>query len=170
MATITGTADTEHFQEVKTRVDALDLGPIKYKLMDPEEGLGWTRGRTDEVERQYKDFLILSDLSSESPAVPFGDVDKFWHFHILDTHKYAADCQTAFGRFLHHFPYLGMRGEDDKARLQEAGEATQNRYEVLFGARMGGVAATCDRCGASFFGDDGATDQAMRSMERPTVN
>ncbi len=40
--------------------------------------------------------------------------------HILDTRKYAADCETTFGYFLHHFPYLGLRGEEDAQALQAA--------------------------------------------------
>ena len=40
--------------------------------------------------------------------------------HILDTRKYAADCEAAFGHFVHHFPYLGLRGEEDTKALEAA--------------------------------------------------
>lgn len=107
---------------LQVKVAALDLGPIKFKLMDSKDGEGWDRERADRVEVEYRNFLLLSGADSALPAVPFGDVDTFWHYHILDTQKYAADCDQLFGRFLHHFPYFGMRGETDKAALLEAGE------------------------------------------------
>ncbi len=31
-------------------------------------------------------------------------VDLAWHEFILFTHRYAAFCQTTFGRFIHHSP------------------------------------------------------------------
>ena len=52
---------------------------------------------------------------------PTAEVDAFWHAHILDTRKYFQDCATIANRYLHHFPYLGMLGEDDKLNLEKAG-------------------------------------------------
>jgi hypothetical protein len=66
---------------------------------------------------------------------PVVDVDEFWHYHILNTRKYAADCQEIFGYFLHHFPYAGMRGEDDEKALARAGDWTRQMYEETFGER-----------------------------------
>lgn len=152
---------------ITAKVDALDLGCIKFKLVDPEEGEGWTRERADRVEREYRNFLVLCAVQPDEPTVPFGDVDTFWHQHILDTHKYAADCQAAFGRFLHHFPYLGMRGEEDKQKLDESGEATQVAYQTLFGTRMGGAVCTCDKC-CSAFSEIADKENTLRMHERPS--
>jgi hypothetical protein len=66
-------------------------------------------------------------------TAPLFDVDTFWHYHILDTMKYAADCENVFGYFLHHFPYIGLRGEDDEAAHQHAGSRMQELYEATFG-------------------------------------
>jgi hypothetical protein len=71
-------------------------------------------------------------------------VDKFWHGHILDTLKYAEDCDVIFGRFLHHFPYFGMRGAEDAANLARAGEVTQRLYLQEFG----GETESAAYCGA----------------------
>src|SRR3989344_5192633 len=131
---------------LQARMAELNLGPIKFKLMDPKEGLGWTQEHADTVEKEYRNFLVLAGSEPSEPTVPFGDVDKMWHYHILDTIKYADDCEMLFGHFLHHFPYLGMRGPDDNARLQIAGEQTQVQYERLFGKRMSGQATTCTKC------------------------
>lgn len=52
--------------------------------------------------------------------IPHKEVDEVWHMHILDTRKYAADCENIFGHFLHHFPYFGMRGAHDRDDLEKA--------------------------------------------------
>jgi hypothetical protein len=61
------------------------------------------------------------------------DVDNFWHYHILDTKKYAVDCHNVFGYFLHHFPYVGMRGEEDEQALHRMGDRMRTLYEETFG-------------------------------------
>src|SRR5881628_461329 len=105
-------------EQVIAAIQALDLDPIKFKLMDPEEGQGWSREYVNQMAIEYKRFLTLSVKYSEETIAPSKDVDKFWHGHILDTMKYAEDCQNVFGYFLHHFPYFGMRGKDDAAPLR----------------------------------------------------
>jgi hypothetical protein len=40
-------------------IEALDLGPIKFKLMDPQEGEGWSRAFVEHLELQYKRYLTL---------------------------------------------------------------------------------------------------------------
>ncbi len=136
-------------EEVVAAIEALDLEPIKFKLMNHEEGEGWTREYVDQIEIAYKRFLTLVMKYPEETIAPSKDVDKFWHGHILDTMKYAEDCRNAFGFFLHHFPYFGMRGEDDAANLAKAGETTMRLYEYEFNpadrtpAREGRNSAMC---------------------------
>jgi hypothetical protein len=120
-------------EQIVAAIQALDLDPIKFKLMNREEGEGWSREYVDQMEIAYKRFLTLSVKYPEETIAPSKDVDKFWHGHILDTMKYADDCQNVFGYFLHHFPYFGMRGEDDAANLAAAGERTNELYEREFG-------------------------------------
>ena len=81
--------------------------------------------------------------------VPSRAADMFWHYHILDTVAYQIDCDRIFGRFLHHFPYLGLRGEDDAQRLEQAWEKTRALLVLEFGSAvavtaMGAEAADCD--------------------------
>src|SRR5688572_19376486 len=99
-------------QEIVAAIQALDLEPIKFKLMDPDEGKGWSRETAEHMEGEYKKFLTLLVKYPEATIAPSKDVDAFWHGHILDTMKYAEDCERVFGYFLHHFPYFGMRGAD----------------------------------------------------------
>src|SRR5438105_2569036 len=130
-------------EQVVAAIQAIDLDPIKLKLMDREEGQGWSREQADRVEKGYRRFLTLLVKFPEMQIAPSKDIDKFWHGHILDTMKYAEDCQTVFGYFLHHFPYFGMRGEEDAANLAEAGRTTKRLYEKEFGEAVSSRAAMC---------------------------
>src|SRR5258706_1415838 len=47
-------------EQVIAAIQALDLDPIKFKLMDHEEGQGWSREYVDQISIDYKGFLPLS--------------------------------------------------------------------------------------------------------------
>ena len=114
-------------------IAALDLEPIKVKLMHKESGEGWTLERANAVEFEYRRFLVLMKKFPDEQTAPLVDVDTFWHYHILDTMKYAADCDAVFGHFLHHVPYIGLRGEDDEAAHVRVGMRMKELYEHTFG-------------------------------------
>ncbi|PHV07605.1 hypothetical protein CSQ96_10500 [Janthinobacterium sp. BJB412] len=111
----------------------LDLEPIKVKLMHRESGEGWTLEHANAIEFEYRRFLILMKKFPNEQTAPLVDVDTFWHYHILDTMKYAADCDAIFGHFLHHFPYIGLRGEDDEQAHLRVGQRMKELYEQTFG-------------------------------------
>jgi hypothetical protein len=117
-----------HFQVIAD----IDLEPIKVKLMHEESGEGWSLEKADAVEFEYRRFLYLMKAFPTEQTAPLFDVDTFWHYHILDTQKYAIDCEQVFGYFLHHFPYIGLRGEDDAAAHQRVGERMRELYESTF--------------------------------------
>jgi hypothetical protein len=110
----------------------LDLEPIKVKLMHEESGEGWSLERANAVEFEYRRFLYLMKKFPQEQTAPLQDVDTFWHYHILDTLKYATDCQAVFGYFLHHFPYIGLRGEEDEEAHHRVGERMKELYEATF--------------------------------------
>ena len=116
-----------------TSIESLDLSWIRMKLMDHEEGQGWSDEFAGRVETEYRRYLTLARLHSSKPIVPSREVDTFWHYHILDTQAYAADCEQVFGYFLHHFPYFGMRGPEDMDALGRAYDKTLELYEAEFG-------------------------------------
>ena len=111
----------------------LDLEPIKTKLMHVESGEGWSLDKANAVEKEYRRFLCLMKMYPDESIAPLVDVDTFWHYHILDTMKYAVDCEQAFGYFVHHYPYVGMRGGDDEQFRIDSGERMQSLYEATFG-------------------------------------
>lgn len=127
-------------------ISALDLEAIKSKLMHRASGKGWSQQRADAVEFEYRRFLFLMKCFPVELIAPSVDVDKFWHQHILDTMKYAADCEHVFGYFLHHFPYLGMRGEQDETVRERAGARMRELRTQIFGA---GTDQALSYCAAS---------------------
>ena len=114
------------------KLASLDLGPIAYKLMNPEDGQGLTQAEVTKALVQYMRFLLLVFLYPNSTLVPTPEIDRVWHYHILDTAKYAEDTQMLFGRFLHHFPYMGARGEVDRQQLYSSFEQTRQLFEEYF--------------------------------------
>src|SRR3989344_4428261 len=163
------------------RLSELDLEPIKYKLVHEE---GWTIGRADKVEVEYKKFLVLvlknQVTRTVRSIVPTKEIDQFWHNHILDTIKYASDCEFYFGFFLHHFPYLGLRGPEDAQALKDQFRESRAYYEAEFGVTEATAAsAICTSCGTSHCaptpscGDDSPScsdGTPRRSDSPPTVN
>lgn len=123
----------------------IDLSMVKRKLQESEEdeGLGWSAAECDEVEIEYKKFLALKRRYPEKDIVPYKTVDVFWHQHILDTESYAQDCETIFGYFLHHYPYFGMNGSQDKQNLINAFDETKEFYRLHFGDDYVGMATRC---------------------------
>ena len=114
--------------------EALDLAPIKMKLMHVESGEGWSALRADAVETEYRRFLFLMKKYPDAEASPTVDVDIFWHYHILDTMKYARDCEALFGYFLHHYPYVGIGEDANDGDQAAAGDRMRAIYETEFGA------------------------------------
>ena len=116
--------------KVLSAIAELNLEPIKNKLMDAESGEGWSRAKVDAMDLEYRRFLHLMHAFPNQPASPTKAVDTFWHYHILDTQKYAADCDEIFGCFMHHDPYGDqIRG----STAVTSGERMQAMYEATFG-------------------------------------
>ena len=137
---------TEPDQDQATRINRirnLDLVCIKFKLLQPRPEGAWTLEKADEVELSYKRFLELNLKYRQDTIVPNRDIDTFWHYHILDTEKYAADCADCFGHFLHHFPYSGLRGDEDLANLKENYRKTKDKFMTEFGVTITGEGESC---------------------------
>lgn len=118
-------------------ISRLDLEPVKRKLMRDKARGVWSRERVDAAERDYRRFLFLVKAFPNELAAPSMDVDRFWHYHIVDTAKYARDCEDVFGYFLHRYPYLGMGSEDDASTRLQAGMRMRELYAAVFGSTAG---------------------------------
>jgi hypothetical protein len=131
---------TKSVDEVVAGIQALDLEPIKFKASHPQGDKRWPREYAEYLATEYKKFLTLLVKYPDETIAPTNEVDEFWHLHILDTRKYAADCESVFGYFIHHFPYFGMRSEEDAQDLETAGNKWSELYAREFGqsAKAGG--------------------------------
>jgi hypothetical protein len=128
-----GLNDPHETRRLKLRflIDAINLDGPKHKLVI--EG-GISLEVADDIEVGYRNFLLMNALYPESGIVPTKRVDSLWHHHILDTAAYAEDCERVFGRFLHHFPYFGLRGEEDARQLAKAFDETRRAFLAELGS------------------------------------
>jgi hypothetical protein len=137
-------------------IAALDLGRITTKLCHVASGEGWSPARAAAAEAEYRRFLYLMKAFPAEQTVPSVEVDTFWHFHILDTMQYAADCDKVFGYFLHHDPAVGLDDEAEGAERMRRAERMDNLYAATFGnapatraAYCGAAIAAPSYCGAA---------------------
>jgi len=135
-------------------IAALDLDRIKTKLCHVESGEGWSCARADAAEVEYRRFLYLMKAYPTEQTVPSVEVDTFWHYHILDTVNYAADCQAAFGYFLHHDPAVGLDGDSAASERLRGAARMQALYAEHFGAPDAALPASayCGRSTVSYCG------------------
>lgn len=123
---------------VDSDIAELDMEMVKMKLAEPDEGADWSVEQCEDAEVEYKRYLTLCRKFPypEYSIVPNKIMDTMWHYHILDTRAYCRDSDKVFGGYFHHFPYFGMRGEQDERNLCGAFGDTKGYYERTFGEKM----------------------------------
>jgi len=161
--------NTISFEERVRRIVGLDLEPIKFKIVHDYRESGWTIDRVTQAESLYKRYLVLTVKHQDCLLVPTGDIDDFWHHHILDTAKYQRDCQYALGFFLHHFPYSGLLDDSDAKQQKANFERTQELWLREFGEPLSSVAADCKDCGPIFDCDGGGGDSEPTPTHNPNA-
>jgi len=136
----------EKINEIMAVVNSLDFTPISFKL---EAEYGWSKESLSLALPLYKQWLVLQASYESYSIAPSTFIDEYWHMHILDTRKYMEDCQLVFGEYLHHFPYFGLRNEQDAKELNEGFELTKKLYAHHFNVENLGDSAKeagCGRC------------------------
>ncbi len=142
--------------------EELELNSVRDALIEKQ---GWPLERAEAARAEYVRFLTLLQRKPGFMLIPWrneegqDDLDQFWHQHILDTAKYAADCNALFGKLIHHNPHV-VRGSGDE---MVAAEKTQRLYARTFGSGSYGRpvnSADLTGCGAcatvaSFSSSDG---------------
>lgn len=118
------------------RIEALDLEPIATRLMHHEHGLGWSREHVTLAIARYKMFLHLMYLYPNRVIIPTREIDLVWHFHILDTRKYASDCDYIFGYFLHHYPCSESGAKDEEFARRKRLNDTFMLFSKHFGVNV----------------------------------
>ena len=122
---------------LEMQVSLLDFQRLKHKYTASSEA-EMSAEQWDAAELEYRRFLTLKCLYPAVSLVPSKQIDAIWHAHILDTRAYREDCHQVFGRFIDHYPYFGIYGQDDYQELKHAFAHTVALYEKHFGAYPGG--------------------------------
>lgn len=97
---------------------------------------GWTTERAEKAVQNYKRYMAITKALGGVQLVPNADIDEIWHMHILDTRAYMADCDRLFGSYLHHYPYFGMLGEENKEQWIQAHNESELLWQELFGEKL----------------------------------
>ncbi len=123
------------YEDVRDYISHIDFSLLKEKLsLSPDQGgQGWAAAEADKAEAKYKKWLILKWKYENELMPPPLDIDAFWHGHILESHAYFRDTLAIFGKYLHHYPYFGIRGKADKEKLETAFENTKRLYREEYG-------------------------------------
>ncbi len=121
---------------INSLIAEIDLEMVKMKMALNDEGQGWSKEKCEKAEVEYKRFLHLNKKFSKKAIIPTDIIDTMWHYHILDTRSYHRDSKKVFGGYFHHFPYFGIRGNNDKKNLISCFEETKNIYENEFNEKM----------------------------------
>lgn len=134
------TADQE---QAGDRIDALDLDPVAFLLARPDPGLIlMDPAEAGEIVTAYRNWLKLCAWYPGEPLVPTLPVGDAWHAHLVDTARYARDCQAAFGTYAHCFPYYAH--QHSQLPWHNAYKRTLGLYGAHFGAGMPGARAGDD--------------------------
>src|SRR5262245_21531632 len=119
--------DDEGQKDFLSKLNSLDFGPLAYKLMNPEDRPGMSFEQTIDAIKKYKGFLFLYYANRGKAVSPSRYIDYVWHTHILDTELYSVQTALLFGRYLHHFPFFGMRDESNEQARLAAAEFTKRQ-------------------------------------------
>ena len=87
------------------------------------------------ISEALKDYYIMHTADECFVGMPVEVIDHLWHAHILDTNEYHKFCKKAFGKYLHHQPFVkGVdKDEEDHAnqtleKLLETGNYPKMSY------------------------------------------
>ncbi|CAH2904092.1 MAG: hypothetical protein PCALPYG88_7177 [uncultured Paraburkholderia sp.] len=105
------------------------------KLLETKNG-EWDMNRAEAAVKNYKRYMAVTKALGGVQLVPNGDIDEIWHMHILDTRAYAKDCDGLFGEYLHHFPYFGMLGEENRHQWLDVQSESASLWQKLFGESL----------------------------------
>jgi hypothetical protein len=115
-------------------ISDMDFSAVKEMLTSP--GLASDSPieeiHADFCELHYKRWLFLRRKYEGQLLPPTRDIDILWHAHILDTYRYHEDCELVFGYYFHHYPYFGVRGDEDAANFNRAFKQMAVLYKEEF--------------------------------------
>ncbi len=128
----------------ESRINEESLDLIRWKMNNSSE-VGLNEEEVEMAIDEYRRFLILKMGNPGVNLAPTDLMDKAWHMHILDTRRYAEDCEGMFGRFLHHRPSYNVdRSKESEQSLSSAFEMMTSLYSERFGHDPLDASAGCN--------------------------
>lgn len=133
------------FNQAMEKTNAWDFKLAVEKLLELKGGQ-WDSSRAQAAVLNYKRYMAVTKALGGVQLVPNGDIDEIWHMHILDTRAYLNDCNELFGEFLHHFPYFGMLGEENRQQWLDVQSQSESLWQELFGEALYGPTLEAQKC------------------------
>ncbi len=115
------------------------------KILEVKGGQ-WDLNRAEAAVQNYKRYMAVTKALDGVQLVPNGDIDEIWHMHILDTRAYMKDCDELFGEYMHHFPYFGMLGEENKRQWIDVQAKSESLWQEIFGEALYGPTREAQKC------------------------
>lgn len=135
-----------------------DLATQKLVESKPE---AWTLERAEKAVENYKRYIAITKALGGVQLVPNADIDEIWHMHILDTRAYMKDCNELFGEYLHHFPYFGMLGEENRQQWLAAQAESEALWQEMFSEVLYQGSCDAQKCPQVCPCNIGQTDYAI---------
>ncbi|MBC2690263.1 MULTISPECIES: hypothetical protein [Pseudomonas] len=137
--------DNAVFEQALALTATWDFKLAIEKVLEIKNG-EWTRDRAEKAVQNYTRYMAVTKALGGLQMVPNGDIDEIWHMHILDTRAYMADCNALFGEYLHHYPYFGMLGEENRQQWLQVQKVSTNLWVQLFGEPLYGADSAAQKC------------------------
>lgn len=136
---------TIEFQSDELRkVSDLDFERFYYKLVKEQPERNWNPELFDIAVNEYKRYLMLKVLYPKKSFAPTSLMDVIWHLHILDTKAYMRDCNSIFGKYLHHAPSFGQYNtHEQNSRLKDSRRNLVELYPKHFDRTPYGLEMNC---------------------------
>jgi len=142
---VTQQFDNAVFEQALALTATWDFKLAIEKVLEIKNG-EWTRDRAEKAVQNYTRYMAVTKALGGLQMVPNGDIDEIWHMHILDTRAYMADCNALFGEYLHHYPYFGMLGEQNRQQWLQVQKVSTNLWVQLFGEPLYGADSAAQKC------------------------
>ncbi len=137
--------DKAVFEQALAVTAAWDFSLAIEKILDVKRE-EWTHVRAKKAVQNYKRYMAVTKALGGVQMVPNGDIDEIWHLHILDTRAYMDDCNALFGEYLHHYPYFGMLGEENRQQWLQVQSMSTSLWEQLFDEPLYGADSAAQKC------------------------
>ena len=124
--------------------DSVEFELIHWKIRNATEFKQLSDNEVDIAISEYKRFLSLRVENPKIDLAPTKLMDIVWHYHIIDTRRYATDCQRLFGSFLHHKPSYGPNDSaETEVEMKDSFDRKKNLYQKKNGTDPISISASC---------------------------